>query len=189
MLQSAPQLLSIVRKENGLLDVPLDHWRSSSSELFSPELFTSYYRMINTYLHSRSHQAIRNISILILSTKILLYAVVIRSNQSFHSTKDVGLSRIHAEYVSRMYEDLAKLGDVMRPYSVHILVDIITLLEKEPVSPNIKQGLSPGIFELISLLKENEQNMMLKLLDATGKDMFRQFYQEYDRYYRYRGKA
>lgn len=189
-IQSAPLLLQLMQDLN--LSVPLSTW--SSIVLFSPDVLTAYYHLLSTFLHARPLQTNKNLSTLILNAKILLYAVALRTNpehsQALKTELDVSpLKKIHAEYVGRLYKDLANQGKFMRSFAVHIVIDYVILLQRETVSQPIKLALNTGMFPLIALLEENEQNLVLKAVDATGKSIFRQLVHDYERDYRYQGKS
>lgn len=188
---AAPLLLQLNKNDQNLA-VPLGTWASIVS--FTPELFTAYYHLLSTTLHSRPLQVSKNLSTLLLNAKILLYTVAIRTSPSHQTATEQGdgkmaLKKIHAEYVGRLYQDLAALGPHMRTFAVHMLVDFIVLVEREPLAPYARAALNPGIYSLVALLEENEQNLILKALDATGKAIFRQIHQEYERDWKYQGKA
>lgn len=189
-IQSAPLLLQLMQDLN--LSVPLSTW--SSIVLFSPDVLTAYYHLLSTFLHARPLQTNKNLATLILNAKILLYAVALRTNpehtQALKTELDVSpLKKIHAEYVGRLYKDLANQGKFMRSFAVHIVIDYVILLQRETVSQPIKLALNTGMFPLIALLEENEQNLVLKAVDATGKAIFRQLVHDYERDYRYQGKS
>lgn len=188
-IHSAPLLLQISKDLN--LSVPLSTW--SSIVLFTPEVFTAYYHLLSTILHARPIQMSKNIANLILQAKILLYAAVLRTSPSRHNQLEAldvtPLKKIHAEYVGRLYKDLANLGPFMRSFAVHILIDYVMLLERESVSQPIRAALNPGIYAMVELLEENEQNLILKSVNATGKSIFRQMHAEYERDHKYQGKA
>lgn len=189
-VHSAPLLLQITKDLN--LSVPLSTW--SSIVLFSPEVVTAYYHLLSTALHARPLQTNKNLATIILNAKILLYAVALRTNPA-HSSKlkseldTAPLKKIHAEYVGRLYKDLANLGKFMRSFAVHIIVDYVVLLQREAVTQTIRMALNTGMFALVALLEENEQNLILKAVDATGKSIFRQLVVDYEREYKYAGKA
>ena len=189
-IQGAPLLLQLSHDLN--LSVPLSTW--SSIVLFAPEVVTAYYHLLSTSLHARTLQTNKNLATLILNAKILLYAVALRTNpdisRALKTELDVApLMKIHAEYVGRLYKDLANQGKFMRSFAVHIIIDYVVLLQRETISQSIKLALNTGMYPLIALLEENEQNLVLKAVDATGKSIFRQLVNEYDRDYRYQGKA
>lgn len=189
-IQNAPLLLQLTQDLN--LSVPLSTW--SSIVIFAPSVVTAYYHLLSTSLHARPLQTNKNLATLILNAKILLYAVALRTNpdnlQALRTDLDVSpLKKIHAEYVGRLYKDLANQGKFMRSFAVHIIIDYVVLLQRETISQPIKIALNTGMHPLIALLEENEQNLILKAVDATGKAIFRQLVQDYERDYRYQGKA
>jgi hypothetical protein len=192
-LQAAPTLLQISPESDLNLRVPLTTWENLANSIFTPELFTAYYHLLSTCLHARPLQTSKNLGTIILNTKILLHIVAAKTSPS-SATHGSGsapkpLKRLHAEYVGRLYNDLANLGTFMKPFAVHILVDYLCLVSKEAISAVTKHALSSGIFALVGLLEENEQNVILKAVDATGKAIFRQLYKDYERDYKYQGKA
>jgi hypothetical protein len=116
-----------------------------------------------------------------------------------------------ADNLARLLEEMSKHPKQFNKYVTQLLVQYIELTEVHPLSPATKQALLPGIYALLDICSEFEYapppplrspppNMILcslvrrfkvvsRLVDETGRAIFKKLFEEYNRDWKFQGKV
>lgn len=117
-----------------------------------------------------------------------------------------------ARNLARLLEEMSKHPKQFNKYVAHLLVQYVQLTEVHPLSPSVKQALMPGIYSLLDICSEFEYvtdrnlpipltlgcscplllyriKVVSRLVDETGRSIFRKLYEEYNRDWKFQGKA
>lgn len=94
--------------------------------------------------------------------------------QTDNSSKDIEINNA-----------LSQIKSAMRKFIPVVIFNYITFYLKYQVDPSIKHELENAIFMMIDLLTLNELNYINRSLDHQSRQVFRNIYEEYKKFYKW----
>jgi len=143
---------------------------SASSDPLSSHFYATVYNILSTVLQRFAKQLYTCAPALISSLRLLL-------RHTLHGPDDSIESR--SQMLSRLCEFLLPHQDVFKKHILVLLLEYISLLKGEKMSPFRKRALMPAIFSLLETQSLFEHQQLNSMTDTTGKVLFASVFSSY----------
>lgn len=93
-----------------------------------------------------------------------------------------------ADNLSRLLECFSELDKIFSKHAPYLLSDFIHLQKSLPLPSSIIARLMPGIYAIFKTCSEHEFKLINLWQDEPGKVLFKAFYGDYMKYFKFKGK-
>lgn len=76
-----------------------------------------------------------------------------------------------------------------RRVAAYLIVDLLDEFKKQALFPNVKQELTTALHHLMDLLDQHAVRYLMAVLPSGTRELFRVEYEQFEKFYKYKGKA
>ncbi|XP_071958294.1 unhealthy ribosome biogenesis protein 2 homolog [Antedon mediterranea] len=161
------------------------------NECFS-ECFTMLFRLLNTLLLQFSKQLVPSLPSFLQCVKYLLTSVM------FHGREALGKSdnKVPEKILLQCAEDLDRLLTLLTCHKedvqkviVVIIAEYINQLQKGTMHSAVKKSLENGVNNIVSVCDDKSLSLLGATLPDSLKEIYKNFYSDYRKHFKYTGRV
>ena len=153
-------------------------------------VFSVIYKVIQYLLTKHEEIAADRIPVVLQALRRLLAVTAIRSDQrrKGDSSEVADLAEC-ANRLSRLASIMNSQRIRYRRVAAYVVADIMEQFQRRTLYPSVKHDLLTTLHHLLDILDQHASRYLLSVLPAGVRELFRVEYEQFDRFYRFKGKV
>ena len=149
------------------------------------QLFKAQSAILEVFVKRHSRALLPCVAAFLSAIRTLLpCVVVVGADGSLPIVDAAGMARS----LCRLFEQFATLPSASK-HAPYIIVDYLALLEQHILRDTVRTALIPGVNALIGACKQHEIDLIGAVSGDASKLMFESHYADFEKYFKYKGKA
>ncbi|XP_072049745.1 uncharacterized protein [Amphiura filiformis] len=158
---------------------------------YFPAVFSTMYLLLKSLLEAFPQAVVHCMAAYMASLQHMLRGVMRRCHQGSEGAGRIGDQELFscAENMERLLTQLSAHKKEVGKFVIVLVAEYINELQKGTLLPFVKRALVVGVYNLVDVCDEKDVSLLQATLPHNVKEIYTEFYSDYKKYHKYKGRV